>query len=114
MDADADEVVRLELLLLEPDVRNDSQHVLRLLHDDFYEYGASGRIWTRASVTTATAGTTEPILATNLEARRLGPDAILVTYTSESGTRRALRSSTWVRDHGSWLLLFHQGTVLAA
>jgi hypothetical protein len=102
------------LLLLEPDIRNDPDHVLRLLHGDFYEYGASGQVWTRASVTTATTGTTEPIVATNLAARRLGPDAILVTYASESGGRRALRSSTWVRDHGSWLLLFHQGTVVAA
>jgi len=114
MDADVDEVVRQELLLLEPHVRNDPHHVLRLLHDDFYEYGASGRTWTRTSVTTATAETTEPILATNLQTRRLGPDAVLVTYTSESGGRRALRSSTWVRDQGTWLLLFHQGTVVAA
>jgi hypothetical protein len=114
MDDDVDEVVSRELLLLEPHVRNDPHHVLRLLHDDFYEYGASGRVWTRASVTTATTGTREPILAANLEARRLGPDAILVTYASETGGRRALRSSTWVRHHGSWLLLFHQGTVVAA
>ncbi len=113
MDEDLAEVLRLELLLLEPEVRKNAERVLRLLHADFYEYGASGRIWNRESVAKATTGTKERIVATNLEPRRLGPDAILVTYASESDGRRALRSSTWVRDHGSWLLLFHQGTLVA-
>lgn len=111
MDDDVNVVVRQELLLLEPRVRNDPQRVLRLLHDDFYEYGSSGRVWSRATVTSATAESTEAIHATDVQARRVGPDAVLVTYTSESGGRRVLRSSTWVRENGSWLLLFHQGTV---
>lgn len=44
MDADAAEVVRLELLLLDPGVRNDPDRVLRLLHADFYEHGSSGQV----------------------------------------------------------------------
>jgi ribonuclease HI len=44
-------------------------------------------------------------------ARRIGPDAILLTYRSTRAGRDALRSSTWIRDDaGTWLLLFHQGT----
>ena len=107
------EVVRLELLLLEPEVRNDADRVLWLLHGDFYEYGSSGRIWDRESITEVTGGSNEPITATDVRTRRLGEDAVQVTYTSESAGRHALRSSTWVREQGSWLLLFHQGTVVA-
>jgi hypothetical protein len=95
VDADIAEVVRLELLLLEPAVRNDAHRVLRLLHGEFYEYGSSGRVWDRESIAEATGGSEQPITVTDVTARSLGEDAVLVTYTSESQDRRALRSSTW-------------------
>ena len=107
------EVVRLELLLLQPEVRNDPARVLGMLHGDFFEHGASGRLWDRESVSEATGGTSEPIAATNVRTRRLGNDAALVTCTSNSAGRHALRSSTWVREQSSWLLLFHHGTTVA-
>jgi hypothetical protein len=113
VNSDVAEVVRLELLLLEPAIRNDHDRVLRLLHGDFNEYGCSGQVWDRKSITEATGGSKEPIAASDVTARSLGEDAVLVTYTSESAGRRALRSSTWVREEGSWLLLFHQGTLIA-
>ena len=82
------------------------------LHTDFVEYGASGGVWDRTSIASATSGSTDEIRASNMRIRRLGPDAILLTYESEVAGRRALRSSTWVREPSSgWLLLFHQGTV---
>lgn len=82
-----------------------------LLHADFVEYGASGRVWGRASIAEATSASAEPITAADLHARRLGPDAVFLTYRSESSGRRTLRSSTWVRDPlAGWVLLFHQGT----
>ena len=109
---DLAEVVRLELLLLEPEVRNDPARLLALLHPDFTEHGASGRTWDRSSVAAATAGTVRAVGAEGVRARRLGPDAVLVTYRSDADGRRALRSSTWVREQGSWLMLFHQGTLL--
>lgn len=111
MDETLTEVVELELLLLRPEVRNDPQRLLSVLHPDFFEYGASGRVWHRDAVAEATSGTEKAIEATNVAARRVGHDAVLVTYRSDSGGRRALRSSTWVREGGRWLLLFHQGTL---
>jgi len=112
MDPDGALVVERELLLLRAAVRRDPERVLELLHPDFAEYGSSGRVWDRSTVAAVTADTPRDIEATGLQARRLGPDAVLVTYTSHDGERRALRSSTWVREGGQWLLLFHQGTLL--
>lgn len=109
-DEELAQVIRLELLLLEPDVRGDSERLPSLLHPDFCEYGASGRVWTRESVAEATSGTERPQVSA-VEARRLGADAVLVTYRSATAGRSALRSSTWVRDSDRWLLLFHQGTL---
>ena len=114
MDEDLDRVVQLELLLLDPSVRNDPDHLVTFLHPEFREYGASGRTWDRQSIPQAMGGTNDPIAATDVAARRLGPDAVLVTYLSDAAGRRALRSSTWVRAAGRWLLLFHQGTLVEA
>ena len=50
VDAELAEVLSLELLLHDPEVRNDPQRLQPMLHDEFYEYGASGRTWTRASM----------------------------------------------------------------
>ncbi len=60
------------------------------------------------------SGTPDRIEATAVQARRLGPDAIVVTYRSSAAGRRALRSSIWVRDTDRWLMLFHQGTLTGA
>ena len=110
MDDDLAEVVRRELLLLEPEVRDEPDRLRSLLSADFREHGASGRVWDRSTVSVATAGTGVRVLVSDVRARSLGPDGVLVTYRSDAGGRLALRSSTWVREVGRWLLLFHQGT----
>ncbi|HEV7189001.1 MAG TPA: DUF4440 domain-containing protein [Blastococcus sp.] len=111
MDDDLRRVVERELALLDPRVRQDPAQVRALLHPDFVEYGASGRVWDHASVVEATAGSAEPIEATDLEPRRVAEDVVLLTYRSVAAGREALRSSTWIRDPAAgWLLLFHQGT----
>lgn len=107
-------MVGLELLLLDPALRSEPERLLALLHADFFEHGASGHVWTRRTVAAATVGTSAPIVATDVAARRLGADAALVTYRSDTDGRRALRSSTWVREGDCWQLLFHQGTLVDA
>ena len=107
---DLDRVVERELALLEPTVRADPARVRALLHADFTEFGASGCVWDRMSIGEVTSRVAEPITATDMAAQRLGPDAVLLTYRSHAGERHALRSSTWIRLDGEWLLLFHQGT----
>lgn len=111
MDKTLAEVVELELLLLRPEVRNDAERLLSFLHPDFFEYGASGRIWQRDAIAQATSETREVIEATGVGARLVGDDAVLVTYRSNASGRRALRSSTWVREGDRWMLLFHQRTL---
>lgn len=52
-DADLDEVVRLEQVPLDPAVRAERDRVAALLHPDFVEHGASGRVWDRDAVVEA-------------------------------------------------------------
>ncbi|SNS58933.1 protein of unknown function [Geodermatophilus pulveris] len=93
MDADGRQVIEQELALLDPEVRGDADRVRSYLHPDFVEYGASGRVWDRASITSVTSGTTGVITAADVQVRRLGPGAVLVTYRSQASDRRALRGS---------------------
>jgi hypothetical protein len=107
----ADEVVALELRLLEPAVRADRAEVERLLHPEFREIGASGRLWDRGSMLAALAE--DPgsgAAASEVEARVVADGVVLVTYVAESAAGRSRRSSVWVRGESGWRVLFHQGT----
>ncbi len=114
LDRDLQQVVDRERALLSPEARRDADAVRSLLHPDFVEYGASGRVWDRVSVPAATSESAEGITVSDLHPRRIGSDVVLLTYRSDTAGRRALRSSVWVRDpEAGWLLLFHQGTPCA-
>ena len=110
-EAETAAVVELERLLLRPDVRADRQQVEVLLHQDFQEIGASGRVWNRETIVDALVGDpAAPGAAEAFTPARLAEDVVLLTYRV-SGEAGSLRSSLWVRDSASgWQLRFHQGT----
>lgn len=100
-DGDRDElaeVVALERQLLDGTFRAASDQVARLLHHDFVEVGASGRVWDRASIVAALAADPEVGgRASDFLAARLADDVILLTYRV-SGTPSTLRASVWVQE----------------
>lgn len=117
-DADLEDVIRRELELLRPEVRTDAGRLDELLDPEFTEFGASGRHWDRASIIEMLLAEPGPqseeavaIEASDVVARRLADDVVLVTYTAQRPDRRALRSSIWRRTGGRWRVYFHQGTV---
>ena len=46
----SDQLRRMEEALVDPEVRRSVEVMESLLHPDFVEFGASGRIFTRASI----------------------------------------------------------------
>lgn len=110
-DSDDATVIALEQRLLDPQVRHDREALLALLHEDFSEFGVSGRIFDRDAIVEALlASEPRPVSAFDFEARTLGTDAVLLTYRTD---RPALRTSIWVRGaDGRWRVLHHQGTPL--
>lgn len=111
------ELLRAEMLLLDPAVRRDRARVAALLADDFFEFGASGRVWRRDEILDLIP--TEPYAPPVLEdfaCHRIADDVVLVTYrtlrvNTESGKREtALRSSVWTKRAHKWVIRFHQGT----
>lgn len=110
-ECDLRDVVRRERQLLDPSVRGQRDRVAELLHCDFVEFGASGRIWDRESIAEVLATSREvPGEASDFSAVKLERDVVLLTYRI-LGDLGSLRSSVWVREDGSrWRLRFHQGT----
>jgi hypothetical protein len=106
--------VACELALLDPRVRSSRQRVDALLHPDFHEFGASGRVWDRDSIMAMldeTGPDGPPIVASRMKGVRLAPDLVHLTFDTAAGGRRAHRSSLWRRTERGWRIYFHQGTL---
>jgi hypothetical protein len=103
-----------ELALLDPEVRGSRQRVDALLHPEFREFGASGRIFDRASIMAMldeSGPGGPPIVASRMKGVRLAPDLVHLTFDTDADGRRAHRSSLWRRTDQGWRLYFHQGTL---
>ncbi len=103
--------------LLDPAVRRDRARVADLLADDFVEFGASGKIWTRQEVINLLATEDyQPPVIENFACFQIAPDVALVTYhavrtdASEGARSITLRSSIWSKGRSGWRMRFHQGT----
>jgi hypothetical protein len=93
----------------------------RRMGPDFWEVGASGRIYTRAfildtfqkSFPTITPQT-EQWKTSEFGLRQLGPDTFLLTYTLDQCGRMSRRVTLWQRAPQGWQILYHQGTLVEA
>ncbi len=80
---------------------------MRLIADDFLEFGRSGRVWTRDAIRDVLEGPPcSPGPIDGFDVTELAEGVALVTYR----TADANRSSIWVRRDGRWQMRFHQGT----
>ncbi len=109
-------VIARERQILDIQVRQDRARLRELLHPEFEEFGASGRIWDLESVIDALASEKDPqeIVGSDFEGVILAPSLILLKFRTEAGGRVCLRSSIWMLgEEGKWKLRFHQGTVVS-
>lgn len=107
----AEAVVELEQELLDPQVRSDYGQLAYLLHPDYREIGASGRLWDREELIEELVQSLEVQARFELiETSHLADDVLQILYRTAGPTGAALRSSLWQRVDGRWRLRFHQGT----
>lgn len=107
-----DELEALEMELLDPDVRRDSERLRKLLGEDFIEFGSSGRVYEKAMLIDMISNEEQAkVLIRDFAVRELASEVALVTYrTVGTSGQEARRSSVWVREQDDWKLAFHQGT----
>ncbi|MED1203136.1 DUF4440 domain-containing protein [Heyndrickxia acidicola] len=104
---------QLEENLLKPEIRTNQKELSRLLADDFFEFGSSGRVlYKDEEISDEGIGTVKMVLG-NFEIHPLSKDIVLATYLilNEETRQYSLRSSIWKFSDGRWQMFFHQGTV---
>lgn len=114
----ADEIVGLETALNCQLVASDGRDEGSILSPDFYEFGASGAVWSRAAVLGLLRSAQRAhVQMSDVKALLLSDDTVLLTYVAkqtgpgEADLSRSLRASIWVKESGQWQIVFHQGTV---
>ncbi|WP_161831461.1 nuclear transport factor 2 family protein [Pseudovibrio sp. POLY-S9] len=104
-------LLSLESQLLLPSVRGKQQQLELLLHPDFIEIGASGRMYDRARILTELPGEAAdyPVRTIeNFRLRKLNEELVQVFYSIvENETQR---TSIWKLEGGQWSMIYHQGT----
>jgi hypothetical protein len=108
-------VIDREVALLTSEVRRSPEQLETLLAPDFVEIGASGRLWSRAEIIRALVAETRPdhpaADVREIEGRYVAEDLVLLTFVTDSPSRRVRRCSLWRRTTGGqWQIAYHQGT----
>ncbi len=112
-----EEIRALEESLWRADIRFDNALMDATFAPDFFEFGRSGRTYSRTEMlfedgVFAEINATLPL--PEFHARFLSEDIVQVTYVSEvvydGVVERGNRSSIWSRMNETWRLRFHQGT----
>lgn len=93
------------------------EDLVDLMAEDFWEVGASGKVYDRESVMQAlaerdrVAGVEDWVLS-DVACRRLAADTFALTYRLDQSGRVTRRLTLWRRDPEGWRALCHQGTIV--
>lgn len=109
-------LLELEKSLWVTSTRFSKTYMGKILDDDFFEFGRSGRIYSRAQVIESTDNPEEILVQFPLgdfQVKKINNDVLLVTYISTvvyETTEVSNRSSIWCKYGDEWRIKFHQGT----
>ena len=112
------ELAALEPIFHHPEVGTARSDFERMITDDFWETGASGRRYSREFVLDelerrSNAPHEDVWETSDFCCRRLGPDTYLLTYTLlQDGSRLTRRATIWQSTAEGWKIAYHQGTIV--
>lgn len=107
-----EQLLQLEENLLQPEIRASKNKLAKLLAEDFFEFGSSGKVlYKDENISEMTLGEVQMQL-TDFEIHPMSDEVILTTYRiyNELTGHHSLRSSLWKLVDGRWKMHFHQGT----
>ncbi len=117
-ESEATEALRArEPIFHRPELGTSRAHFERMTDEDFWEVGASGRVYGRDFVLDNLerrySSPHEDVWeVTDFCCRALAGSVFLVTYLLIQGSRRSRRATLW-RYTGDWRALYHQGTLVS-
>lgn len=85
---------------------------------DFWEVGASGRVYDRELVIQTLVERyqhhhADPWVIDDFSVRCLADDVFLATYQLDQSGRRSRRATVWRRTTTGWIAEYHQGTLIS-
>jgi hypothetical protein len=108
-----EKIYALEISLLEPQVRKNVKELDILIAENFYEIGASGKIYDKKNILLhlPLEQNNDPVgKIIDFEIYQISENLIRAHYNLEEKTRRTMRTSIWKRQHNNYQMIFHQGT----
>ena len=90
----------------------------RMTMPDFWEVGASGRAYSRATVLDEldrrrADHRVENFETSDFRCRQLAPNVYLLTYDLlQEAARKTRRATIWQRTPEGWKIAYHQGTII--
>jgi hypothetical protein len=102
-----------------PEFGNARADLERLMHESYWEVGASGTRYSREFVLeTLLTRVPDPAesswVVRDFQVSEIAADNYLVTYTLFQGARVSRRTTLWRRAASGWQILYHQGTLAPA
>jgi hypothetical protein len=113
-----EELRNLEPIFHYPELGTSEADYQRMTDSDFWEVGASGRIYDRRDVIEILLKRySEPFedvfRLDGCKCRQLSQDIWLFTYTLHQGDRVSRRATIWRRSEDDWKIVYHQGTLVS-
>ena len=108
-----------EPLFHRPELGTTRADIDRMIAEDFWETGASGRRYSRAFVLDelerrANEAHEDVWETSEFQCRQIAPGTFLLTYTLLQNRNRLTRRMTlWKKTQDGWKALYHQGTIVA-
>ncbi len=112
------ELVRREPIFHRPEFGTTRADFDKLMVEDYWETGASGRRYSRQFVLDElekrfSIPLTDVWETSDFQCRRLGEDTYLLTYTLlQDHARLTRRSTIWQHTRAGWKIVYHQGTIV--
>jgi len=118
-----EELEKREPIFHRPEFGTTRADFKKMTVDDYWEIGASGNRYEREEcIEIMVTRYQDPDYIKNdfwktqdFECRQLSEDTYLLTYILIQGKEKRItrRSTIWKNNHGRWMILYHQGTVVS-
>lgn len=111
------ELIAREPIFHRPAFGTTREAYLAQTAEDFWEVGASGRLYDRDVVIDELTRRgkvpgDEHWVVSEARCRPLGPDTYALTYRLDQAGRMTRRLTLWRRERDGWKILYHQGTLV--
>lgn len=111
------ELLAREPIFHKPEFGTRAEDYQAMTAEDYWEVGASGRIYVRDLVVSGlvsrgkVAGD-EDWVVSDEKVRRLSDDTYAFTYQLDQAGRLTRRLTLWRHTESGWVILYHQGTII--